>query len=66
MCRLVMRSSVILLSLVLLTGCVTRGGTVTDYCLVAKPIMISGGDMMTDETAAEILRHNETWERLCE
>lgn len=47
----------------LLSGCGTMGGYVTDYCLVAKPIYASSGD--THETLRQILIHNETYVRLC-
>lgn len=54
------------LSLALLSGCGTRGGIVTDsYCLSANPITISNLDILLDETAVQIERHNNTWERKC-
>lgn len=49
----------------LLTGCATNG-PVTSYCTIAQPIYVSEGDTFTPETARDILRHNETWSKLCQ
>ena len=65
-CRRAMRSSGLLLSLVLLTGCVSRDGYVRNHCLLDQPIMISIADLLTDETAQQIETHNETWAQVCE
>lgn len=35
------------------------------YCLIAKPIWFYPTDRMAQATEDAILRHNETWERLC-
>lgn len=50
------------------TGC----GTVTkpevadsSYCMTAKPIYISKGDVISDETARAILEHNLTGAKNC-
>lgn len=48
--------------LVLLSGCQSGQGS---YCLIARPVYISKKDVLTINTARDILRHNETWEHLC-
>ena len=52
------------IAVVLLTGCV-RGGPVSNFCLVYKPVYVSPADIITDETAEPILENNITWKRLC-
>lgn len=45
--------------LILLTSCET-GGRVTDgFCMEAKPIFVSKADVLTAETARQVLAHNE-------
>jgi len=62
-----MKSTVLLLLTVLLTGCVTRAGTVIEsHCLIDQPLMIGSDDMLSDQTAREIEVHNELWARVCE
>lgn len=41
--------------------------TVSEYCLIAKPILLEKGEAakLSDQTAREILIHNETWAKLC-
>jgi hypothetical protein len=39
--------------------------TPTDFCAIAAPVWIGDGDVLTDETARQILRHNNRWEVLC-
>lgn len=54
------------LSAMLLTGCATSGVvTSAGYCEVARPILISKQDGLTDGTARQILGHNETWAAIC-
>lgn len=48
----------------LLTGCGATGRG-TEYCVLARPIMVSRADVLTDGTARQILEANETWKRLC-
>lgn len=36
-----------------------------DYCATARPVMISKSDVLTDETAKQILAGNKTWAKLC-
>ena len=47
------------------TGCATSGA-VTKDCLFAEPIYISKKDVLTPETARQILRHNEIGMNVCE
>lgn len=51
----------------LLTACATSGpATVVDAgCYWTRPIYIGREDVLTDETARQILVHNETWELRC-
>jgi hypothetical protein len=62
-----MRSNVKWLGiLLLLTGCATGGPAVTDgFCTVAKPILVSHRDALTDETARQVLVHNELGAKTC-
>lgn len=46
------------------TGC-AHGGNVTDGCLGWQPIYVSRDDDLTDETARQILAHNEVGEQRC-
>lgn len=52
----------------LLTACATSGPAtevVDAGCYWTRPIYISREDILTDETARQILVHNETWELRC-
>ena len=51
-------------SLVLLTGCATDG-IATSGCEWTRPILVGDADVLTDETARQILAHNETGARIC-
>lgn len=55
-------------SCLLLTACAGTG-RVTEVadagCYWARPIYVSRGDVLTDETARQVLAHNETWARRC-
>jgi hypothetical protein len=49
-----------LASLILLAGCGTGGPVATDgFCLEAKPIYVSKTDVLTADTARQVLSHNE-------
>jgi hypothetical protein len=52
------------LTVLLLTGCATSGRAIS-YCDITGPVYISKKDQLTDETARQILLHNETWSRVC-
>lgn len=45
------------------SGC--THGTVSDFCLIAKPIRPAAADVLTDGTVTQILAHDETGKRLC-
>lgn len=48
------------------TGCATQATTMApDFCATAKPIYIGKLDVISDETAKEILAHNLTGRKLC-
>jgi hypothetical protein len=50
------------LTAVLLGGCATSGAvTSLGYCEVSRPILVSKSDLFTDDTARQILTHNEVW-----
>lgn len=48
-----------LASLILLAGCATAGPATDSFCAVAKPILISKADVLTEGTARQVLEHNE-------
>lgn len=53
-------------SLILLTNCASTGPVLTDsFCATEKPILISKSDVLTKESAREILAHNEYGARKC-
>lgn len=56
-----------LLPLILpLAGCATTGhAPVSNGCEWAKPILVSPKDVLTDETAKQILAYDETGAQLC-
>lgn len=60
-----MRSGWLLLVSLLLWSCCARNGVENPYCRISQPILISQKDEMSDETARQILTHNETWEAIC-
>jgi hypothetical protein len=49
--------------LILLSAC--SGGSVTEFCAVARPILPGREDRLTAETARQIVAHNETGESRC-
>lgn len=53
----------LLASLILTPSCTGLGSG--DFCLTARPILVSDGDTLTTETARGILIHNMTGARLC-
>ena len=53
-----------LASLTLLAGCAS-GGAGTSPCSGWRPIYISRSDVLTPDTARQILAHNETGARIC-
>ena len=66
MSRLPIRSSAILLLLsltMLLSGC--QSTVAISPCAWVKIISVSKADVLTDQTAREILAHNEKVEKIC-
>ena len=60
-----MKLSLIVLSL-LLSACHGAGRVTDSHCLIDKPILISRSqDKLSEQTAQDILTHNEKWARLC-
>ncbi len=53
-----------LVSLILLAGCALSGAAPTP-CGPWRPILVGAADVLTDETARDVLAHNETGRRLC-
>lgn len=51
-------------SLILLAGCGTNG-VGTSGCEWVRPVYISKSDVLTEETARQILVGNEIWQRIC-
>lgn len=52
------------MTVMLCAGCATNG-VENSYCSIAKPIYITQGDELTDDTAREILDHDEVGAKLC-
>lgn len=48
----------------LLTGC-ANSGPVIDFCAVVDPIYVSKSDVLTEDTAQQILDHNVFWDKEC-
>lgn len=59
-----MKLAVLILAAMLLSGC-AMNPIVSDYCRVFRPILIANADVLSDETAQQILAANKTWARLC-
>ena len=62
-----MRKSKLAVCLLLtcISGCATNSRVIDTSCAWTRPIMVSRQDVLTDDTARQILSYNETWERLC-
>lgn len=58
------KTCALLASLTLLPGC-EIAGLATDPCATLRPVIVSRSDVLTPETARQILAHNEAWARLC-
>ena len=53
-------------SLILLGSCSASGtATVDSFCVTEKPILVGKADVLTRETAREILAHNEYGRTKC-
>jgi hypothetical protein len=61
-----MKSTVLwLASLILLSACASGGPATDPFCAVSRPILVSRSDVLTTETARQLLAHNETGARIC-
>ena len=56
----------LILLLLMLTGCASSGAVIDSGCVVFEPIYISQADELTEGTAQQIWVHNETWKSVCE
>lgn len=52
-------------AMLLASACSTSGPVTEGACAWVKPIYVSRDDVLTDETARQILTHNETWQVNC-
>jgi len=46
-------------------SCSTSGPVTSDYCSLFSPIRVSRQDVLTDGTVEQILKANETFDRVC-
>lgn len=53
------------LMLMCVSGCATNGSVIDSACDWVRPILISKDDVLTDDTARQILMLDEGWERAC-
>ena len=49
----------------LVSGCTSTGPGPSEYCHLTGFIYVSEGDILTDRTAIEILKHNELRKEIC-
>lgn len=50
---------------ILLPACASDGRVTDPGCAAWRPIYVSRGDVLTEETARQILAHNEAGARVC-
>lgn len=62
---MLLRTMCVGLGLALLTGCATAGPGTEGTCTAFRPIYVSRADQLTEETAQQLLTHNETGVRVC-
>ena len=61
-----MKSLLLVITALFLAGCAAPAPAVTDTsCLWVRPIYIGKKDVLTTETASEILSHNDKWKENC-
>jgi hypothetical protein len=53
------------LTLLFSSGCATNSHEIDTSCSWVRPIMISKDDVLTDDTARQILMLDEQWQRVC-
>ena len=54
-----------LASLTLLAACATNSAVPTDPCGPFRPIYVGKADVLTEQTARDLLAHNRTGRELC-
>ena len=54
------------LAAVLLSACATGTTVIAKDCLFARVIYVGDGDVLTEETASQILEHNLNVEGVCQ
>lgn len=54
-----------LASALLLSACATPGPVPSDGCAWTRPILVGRDDVLTEDTAGQILAHNESGARIC-
>jgi hypothetical protein len=47
------------------SGCAVNGAAIDTSCDWVRPILVSRDDALSDDTARQVLMHNEQWELLC-
>jgi len=55
-----------IIAVLFLPGCSHTNSVIDTACSWVQPIMVSREDVLTDDTARQILMLNEQWERTCE
>lgn len=54
-----------LASLILLAACATNSAVQSDPCGPFRPIYVGKNDVLTEQTARDLLAHNRTGRELC-
>lgn len=57
--------SILCLVVLLSASCVNDGAGTNSFCLASQPILISKQDVLTGETARQILQYNMTGAEFC-
>lgn len=60
-----LKPTLLICAAVLTAGCAIEAPTYNTECDWLQPIRPSRYDVLTDETVAQILTHNEVWEKVC-
>lgn len=59
------RVCAVCLTAMLLASCANDGAAISGGCEWVRPILVSRADVLTDQTARDILAHNRAWEANC-
>jgi predicted small lipoprotein YifL len=61
-----LKGRLILLALMVVAACGTDGPRVVhDFCLLSGPILFRPEDRLTEQTEADIIKHNEKGAEIC-